>query len=376
MNLRWILQFPAALALISAAVAADGTADPPPSRYTAARLAKSQPTFDHYFREPLDRDGLVFVRFDLTADGKVENPTVADGGFYDARFSKVALNIARQLRFTPAQLDGKPVSSPGLRVPIRFQMALVGGQPVQGVTQEFRNEANKVQQLIEKKDFSGAHHHAEWMLAEKVRLSFEYAVLQATLADTYARMGNPHSALIASREITKRARMGTEDYQPGGALPNVHLSDYLLTRDLLNHILRLRFGLAASQGFYLDAVQAHADLQALDMVRKDDSSMATFDLLVKALETAPELRGQVRVDDSGDWNHELSLRSFTVQSVRNGSIRAITLDCADNGRKLPYAPDVEWAVPGKWQKCRVHFDADPGTEFEIVEFREPAAAKP
>ncbi len=68
------------------------------------------------------------------------------------------------------------------RIHFSFQMT----REEQGVTPEFRAELGKVDQLIKEKDFAGAHFHAQWMLRERVRFNYEYAVLQALLAQTLA----------------------------------------------------------------------------------------------------------------------------------------------------------------------------------------------
>jgi TonB family protein len=365
------LAFLAALAALTQSGVAADTARPASTQLTTPpQLEKVQPNLDHYFPKNQERDALVYVRFDLKADGKVINADVAPGGFYDSRFRSAALQMITRLRFVPAMVDGTPVDYAGALMPIRFR----GGQgPVQGVTQEFRKEARKVQQLIEEKDLAGAHHHAQWMLSEKVRLAFEFAVLQATMADTYARTGNLHRALSATQEITARTNLRIAAFQPGGPLPEVDERDYLITRDMLNSMLRLRFGLAASQGLYLDAVRAHADLQALKLVSADDPSFNTFAKLMQALRTEPELRGHVVIGETEYWSQDLWFRHFTVQNVRNGALRGIRLACADYRREIPYAPDVEWNVPSRWEGCKAGFSASAGTEFDIVEYRERSA---
>lgn len=64
----------------------------------------------------------------------------------------------------------------------------------------------------------------------------------------------------------------------------------------LEHLLRLRFILAESQGLYLDAIRAHADMQALGFVKADDRTLGRFrELLGKAREE-PTLTGHVRME--------------------------------------------------------------------------------
>ncbi len=161
------------------------------AKLTLPKLQGHQPKVDEYYPQPVNRSALVFVRVNITAKGKVQDATVADGGFHDERFAKAALQIAGQLRFAPAKLNGEPVDYYAL-IPIHFQYFDGSSHTVSG---SFREEAGKVEKLLEQKDFAGAHFHAQWMLAEKVQTNHEYAILQTTLADTFARTGNIHRAL-------------------------------------------------------------------------------------------------------------------------------------------------------------------------------------
>jgi len=360
----------------SAGITAEATAPPSVVRLVPPRLDKDQLSLDRFYPEPQDREALVYVGFRLTAKGEVADPVIEEGGFHDKRFTDAALKIVRQLRFKPAMLDGTPVDYPDAKIPVRFSLPGSDGHGIRGVTEEFRKEAKKVGELIEKKDVAGAHFHAQWMMAEKVKLAYEFALLQATLAETHARSGNLHRALTASREVTAYTGMGFHDYEPGGPLPKVSLHDFLLPKELLGYMLQLRFNLASSLGFYLDALRAHADLQALGMVPAGDPTMATFQKLLEAVQTVPMLRARARIDEAREWNHELWFHNFSVRSVRNGSLQQIQLRCGTgNTRELVYVPDAEWNVPERWKYCDVRFIGSPGTEFDIVEFRDRAKAE-
>jgi TonB family protein len=338
---------------------------------TPAKLAKKedQPNVDKYFPFDARRDALVYVRFNLTESGKVVDAEIDEGGFSNTEFQRAALRIASDLKYEPATLNGLPIESKGMRIPVRFLTSSQTGGPVKGVTKEFRAEALKVQKLIQERDFAGAEHHANFMMAEKVALSYEFAVLQSTLADTYARMGQYHLALAAVREVTASTGMRPDPYTPGGPLPKVSASDFLLPVNQIGQLLKLRFVLADSLGFYWDAIKSHAELQALGQVVAEDATMKRFHELESLVRTAPSLTAHVRLGQN-NWRHELVLRRFTVTNVRGGALKAITLGCAGAGRRLDYVRDSDWIIPDKFGRCSISFDGDPGTEFDLVEFRD------
>lgn len=318
------------------------------------------------------RDALVYVRFNVNARGEVTDAEVDEGGFYSPEFQRAALATVKSLRFEPATLNGQPVEYMGERFGIGYMTGDSSGNPIKGVTRDFRSEALKAQKLIQAGDYAGAEHHANWMMAEKVALRFEFAVLQSTLADTYARTGQHHLALVAAREATSRLGMKTDLYEPGGSLPKLAAANFLLTKDQLAQLLRLRFVLADSLGFSLDALRAHADLQALGLVVEEDPTMARFRELLRGVLATPAVKGHARLGERG-WNHSFLFHRFTIAGVRAGAVRKISLGCAGFRRELDFMPDAEWSIPSKYRNCSARFDGDPGTEFDIIEFRDAQA---
>ena len=317
-----------------------------------------------------ERDALVMVRMDINEIGRVTDVQLAEGGFHDYRFVKESMKYVRAMRFSPATANGVPVPIQGLLFPLRFRWAAPGGQ-----NPAYQKELLEVVRLMQARDFAGAHVHAQWMLSEKVRRLYEFAGLKAILAQTHASIGNPHRALAASREATAQTSMSFDDYVPGGALPVVSQNDFMLPANLCESILRLRFGLAANNGFYLDALKAHAALQGLVAIPADDPTMMDFRKILAHFETAPSLTATIRIDEDKVWYHELALRSFQVSDL-TGTLSSIVVNCAGNSRKLVFSPGVNWTLPEGWSSCRLQFHGDAGTEFRLTEFRDTAPAAP
>lgn len=320
------------------------------------------------------RDALIYLRCTISEKGEVTDVELEEGGFHSEEFVRAAKAMARSIRFYPATLNGQPVEYKGIILPVSFRLGGPEG-PAKGVTKEFRSEALKVQKLIQSKDYAGAEHHATWMLAEKVALTYEFAVLQATLADSYARVGQYHAALQAVRAATARIGMGSTPYEPGGPLPKISDSELLLPRDQLAQLLRLRFGLDDSQGFYLDALRAHADLQALGLVGAEDPTTPRFQELLKIVQSAPSLKAHVRLGQK-NWGHALLFHRFTVADVKGGTLRKIWLTCGDYRRILDYTQDSEWQIPNRYSQCSAAFEGEAGTDFDIIEFRDAPGTTP
>ncbi|MFO1504004.1 MAG: energy transducer TonB [Steroidobacteraceae bacterium] len=340
-----------------------------------ATLMESQPDFSKYWPTPL-RYGLVFVQLRISDKGEVLEATLSEGGYHDRETERSALQIARKVRLRPATVNGKPVESNGV-MPFRF-LGANAYESRKVVSTEFRAEADKVQQFLEKKDFKGAQFHAEWMLSEKVRNDYEYAILQTTLADSFARNNNLHRALVVIQDVTRRSSFKVQEYTPGGPIPQVTVKDFALWRTPfeLEHMLKLRFILAESQGLYLDALRAHADLQALGFIKGDDPLMPRFGELLRRVDELPELTAHIRLDDRSSWRHSLLRNQLRLTNIRSGRIEEVALNCPGYSRTLPYSAGEEILIPPGLERCEAVFKGSPGTEFDVVEMRTARAPAP
>ena len=173
-------------------------------------------------------------------------------GFFEKRFADAAISVARQSKFSPKLVDGVPTPTYNVRMPVMFAIV---GQP-KGVTADFRREALTVVKLIKSKDYAGANFHAQWMLSEKVTLLYEYAVLQAQMANTYTLVGENHAALAAAKKATERSTSEIQDFVPGAKIARNSAGNYLLPKVLVLQLLELRVALADSLGLSVEALEA------------------------------------------------------------------------------------------------------------------------
>jgi hypothetical protein len=278
----------------------------------------------------------------------------------------------KRIKFEPKRIDGKAVDSVGMSQVFNF---VVGRKP--GITQEFRDELVKVGKLLDKKDYAGANFHAEWMLAEVVKLTYEYAVLQAQLAETYAKVGRTSDAIAKAWRATARSAPLPEFFQLQVSVPPNKASYYLLPKEITVNLLELRMRLLAKQGLYLEALQSYYELAGLVELKPDDPR-TTFAKAVEATIKGPAaLVGIVELGEREYRRRQfIARRSFTLENVQ-GSVKRITLRCsAKPDAELQYKPGVEWKIPAAWGACAADVEAQPGTTFEFVEYPDSFSAGP
>jgi TonB family protein len=339
---------------------------------TGVRLLKSGGKLDYPPGVSMNSvEGFVIVRFDVDIAGIANNiRTDDDEGFNVKIFGPTARNWVKAARFIPVTKNGVPVESKDLSLPVRFTSIATPG-----ISREFRSELDKVVALVDAKDFSGAHHHAQWMLSEKTHLNYEYAVLESTLAHTLARTGELNAALEAARHVASPMRMNFDSYVIGGPLPKASEKDFFLPAAATGSLLKLQFQVATSLGLYGEAATAHAWLQSLGLVDQSDPSMATFQNLVANVQSAPRLDGIVKVGQSGIWRHKLLLRNFALRNIEGGEVQRLTVSCGSGRTQTTdYENPAEIAetihsLPDDDSQCSLAIVATPGTQMHVIEYR-------
>lgn len=313
-------------------------------------------------------EGVVYLRFDIDEKGRTSNISVREDGFQVAAFAPAARNWLAGARFEPAKKAGLPVAVTGLQMPIRFQLS--GINP--GITPAFRDEMNKVVGLLDGKDYAGAHFHAQWMLSEKATLLYEYAVLEATLANTLARTGEFPAALQATRSTTALVSMRTDTYRIGGPIPELSESDFLLPKAMIAQQLRLRFILAAALGLDGEALTAHALLQGLGAVPDDDPTFPEYRKILLRIQNLPRLEGLAKTDESSRWKQNLVFRNLAIRDAKVGAIKHVDVTCdggfwsSDDPEKFR---DAVISMGPDSDACVLNVSAAPGTQFRVVEYR-------
>jgi TonB family protein len=369
MKMHGRMRLATVLLLIGAGVvAADGADSGPPKVEPLKLLSRETPAWPG----EINREAVVIIQFDVLATGKVANIHVADGGFHERRFVDAATNAVKRMKFEPRRIGASAVDTLGVTQLFKFSL----GDVKPGITQQFRYELEKVGKLLDKKDYEGANFHAEWMLSGVVKLNYEYAVLQAQLAETYAKVGRTRDAIANAWRATARSAPLPEFFQVQESVPPNKASYYLLTKDLIVNLLELRMKLLARQGLYLEALQSYYELAGLVELKADDPRTLLAQQMTSIIQGSLTMRGIVEIGKEKMWRHHLSRRSFALDKVQ-GAIRNVGLRCsARELAYLEYMPGEARKTPTEWGMCSVLVEADPGTTFEVVEFPDTPAGAP
>lgn len=265
------------------------------------------------------------LRLTVSTTGSVTEVEVFERGFASKEFIDSAIRYVKGYRFKPGTRDGVPEVQYLLQ-PFTFS---TGTHPAIGP--RFVRESRKVAELIESGDLAGGNFHAEWMLSEVVRTRYEQLVLQGTLAQTHARIGNYGRAIEALRSATRRTKPAPEFVLHGKTPRNSAENYYLSDRNYIADLLELKLRLAARLGFALEGLKAFRELDGLVKIKPDDPRAQIAARLAADLDGQADLVGNVKLSESGGWRHELHRRSFTLDQVE-GVVTEIMLSCAEDAR--------------------------------------------
>jgi hypothetical protein len=360
----------AALLLLVAgtAVAAGPETTPVPKVELASRLKMEL----EWPEGPRNREALVMLQFDVLVNGKAANIRLAEGGFHEKRFVDAATQAVKYSRWQPKRIDGKPVDTVGRIMGFRFTVP----DMEQGITAEFRNELVKVDDLLKKGDFAGGHFHAEWMVSEVVKLSYEYAVLQAQLAETYANLGKiPEAAERAWKATARPSTPLPEFFQLQTSVRANKASNYLLPQELIVELLGMRMRLSARQGLLADAMLSYYELAGLVELPSTHPLADLARELTARIQGTGNLVGNIKIGALGGGRYFFSRHRFTLEKVQ-GTIKTIDMKCSAGLRTYEYRPGMDLNVPAEWGGCLALFEAEPGTTFDIVEYPDGPAVAP
>jgi hypothetical protein len=326
---------------------------------TRPRLLESKVEFPD---PPPQREALVIVRLTVDENGRVEDVSLAEGGFHTPEFVAAAVMGARHSRYKPATLDGKPVRSTSLQ-PFNFSLP----KAREGISPEFRKELNRVAELTSAGDYAGAYHHAEWMLAEKATLVYEAAVLNAQLARSSAAVGDLHHALGYARAATERRSVPAQGSEVDDPIEPNDPKRYVLPKEIVIDQLRLRMGAAAANGLLLEVATAYRELAGIAALQDGDPFRKLGQDSVQILLSRQPLVGKLRIDESGHRDHTPLHRNFSIGNVR-GKVDAIVVDCIVKTQRLVHDPEQQWTIPAAWQGCSLRIEGTPDTELQITEY--------
>lgn len=325
----------------------------------------SRPDYQNF---GVGEDCYFVLRLTVSTTGRVTEVEVFERGFASQEFIDSAIRYVKGYRFKPGTRDGVPEVHYLLQT---FSFS-TGSHPA--ISPRFVRESRKVAELVESGDLAGGNFHAEWMLSEVVRTRSEQLVLQGTLAQIHARIGNYGRAIEALRSATRRTTPAPEFVLHGKTPRNNAANYYLSDRNYIADLLELKLRLAARLGFALEGLKAFRELDGLVKIKPDDPRAQIAARLAANLGGEADLVGTVKLSESGGWRHELYRRSFTLDQV-DGVVTEIWLTCAGESRLLEYEQGLDWIVPTGWSNCAIYISGEPETNLRVVEFaRERPAA--
>jgi hypothetical protein len=322
-----------------------------------------QRSFTFNFDEPT-REGIVDVKFDVKADGSVENVEVL-GGFYDEQFREQAVNGITGTVFTPATAAGAAIDWPNMEMRI-----ILRGVFLPAMTADMSEDFARLVKLNSDKNFVEAEALANLLLTTKAHSLFDYALLQDQLASTYMGTERVHEALIAMRNATSSSKAVSPQTLANtrlGLNVDSYLDDYLLPEMYIAAMSkRLLIALAMNQTG--EALNAYDAITERSPAATDDPFKEQIELVRTTLASENPVGSQIKLVQ-GKWIFETSTRKVFGVTGLTGQVDSIDISC-DGAvkRRMVFTNDTEFGLPAAWENCKLEFQGTDGSTFNLYEY--------
>jgi hypothetical protein len=342
-------------------------------KITAVRLVSAPDRPEVFFPKKKTSDAMMIVRVTVEPDGKPSRFEIIDG-FYNAAYRRGASAYALAMHYAPEQRDGKAARGQ-LTFRLLFQLADRTEGSRRMLSVQFQEALGEAVRLIDADDPVAAQVQIEQMVSGEVSTLYEYARMEAALAESFERAGQSMDAAEHCDLALTHRRGQLTRYVPGAG-PARKLPQFLLEEPMLTDAARRCIVLEAGLGRDYKAMSRFGHLASLGALSPDDPLSQLSRSLEARLADAAPLRARARVKRYEYVEHAAYRRVIGVANVRNGSLRVIRTRCGTEQRELAIVEGRRWQLPEKWRECLLEFHGDAGTEFDIIEVDESPDAIP
>jgi hypothetical protein len=322
------------------------------------RKEAGQPSQDIAFRE----------RIYISAEGKVTDVQLEDGGFFDPVFLELITRHTRTYSFIPATDNGRAVAS----VETLGHRISPTGKPVR--TKAAQQELAKVEAMLESGDLARGRLYAAQLPPDVLHTWEDFSLLQGVLGIADVRAGFMHRAIRELRAATawewpmSRPLLRPEDRVPRDFDWNTYVMPGV--SNVSKH-LELLMRVAASQGMWLEAHDAWHQLSALSKIGASDPRARFHEGVLARLQAPDPLQAKVQLDEKGAWLHHLYRSRFRIEQVQ-GSVQQAELSCETRLKMFDLRDAAELSVPEGWKSCELRLKGSPDTRLVVTEFSAPA----
>lgn len=289
------------------------------------------------------REGWAILSFVIDEEGKVQDIIVNDSsGSKD--FVKESKKAAKQWRYKPAMVDGKPIQQCVNTIQMDFKMH---SGPTKGVSRRFLSKYTKAVDALEAKNFSELEELVAKMKKNKSMHLSEYNYLQLLSADYAKELGNKPGQLHHLNRVAKALeRLSNEEQQ----------------LSVLYQVFNLQVELSKFQA-------AHNTYEKLRKMPSAEPYLPQFAEVLEKVEQV--IAGDKNLIIAGKikhkvWGTELVRKEFSLTDIE-GSLHTLDVRCANKRHVYTIEEDNTWKLPASWGNCSIYVFGEAKTRFNLVE---------
>lgn len=299
-----------------------------------------------------NREAWVQVAYCIDEEGLPQNLAVMDSGGSKA-FERAALSAARNWRFKPAEVDGKPSWQSNNQTYIRFAIEGRG----KGASRRFISDYRRLGKLIDSGALDEADELFQRLHANDDLNLYEISRLWTQRVNYALARGDYDMADLAIHRATASDGEWIEE-------------------DTYAALLAARISIELHLGHYSATFEAYDSL--VEVAGAESESVGKFRPIIEELRSLVDgnnlLQTNAEVQRRGECyrcNDSYSFtpvrRNFTFANV-NGELASIEMRCTHKRFESTISDLIEWNIPETWGKCSIQVYGEPGTTFEVLQF--------
>lgn len=295
------------------------------------------------------REGWVNVRVTVGTDGRVKDPEVISA-FGRGSFEEAALAGVASCVFEPATVNGQPVETKNIVVPMYFRISKM--EP--GANASMAKRLRDISKMIDAGQLDAAWASLD-EAEEKSTLLYEMAHIMLRRAIITAARGNGDLAIAYLRQME-------------------YVRNYL-TSEEMQKVQRFRLRLELQAGQFKEALMTEGKVRDLGKFDGDDSLVAGLNQMRQATAEKPiwGLKGSIPANCPDHicgkepvWRYRPLHRTVSLSDV-TGVLHQVEGRCPGRTFKADAKPNVTWTIPKSWGDCVIQVSGAPGASFTLID---------
>ncbi|GEM_PF-5367157 len=289
-------------------------------------------------------EGWVQLTFSINEKGKVADIKIVDSTGYKL-FEREAVKALKKWRYTPAHLDGQPISYTKNAVRLDFSL----GDGTDTISDDLRNSYSQFYDKTEANDISSAQSIIDNINKTKTANLTEHVLKQKLKADHYALINDQASRYIALDDAFHSLKWT--------GLADPFVSNYITS--LINA--------AAITGKFVEAREVYKEVFTDQDIEPNESVVTIMRYIEQEMKSPEPFLTESIINNHESTHFSLHRRKFSVNKTE-GSVDELELRCDEQFASITTFDDTIYTIPDDWGSCVLRFLGEQNSRVSVMQY--------